>query len=108
MDLFLWLSDDWQEVGAMTGTLDCAIEADDVSMATVRFSNGALGSIVNSALSPRQETYLRLDFQRATVELRSLYKAATVGQTVRRGSIGPDDPFYFHVAGRMPRRSAAH
>src|SRR5436309_2742352 len=39
----------------------------------VRFENGALGSIVNSVLSPRQETYLRFDFQRATVELQGLY-----------------------------------
>jgi predicted dehydrogenase len=73
MDLFLWLLGDWQEVCAMSGTLDRPIEVEDVSMATVRFSNGALGSIVNSLLSPRQETALRLDFQRATVELKGLY-----------------------------------
>lgn len=176
MDLFLWLCGDWQDVGAMTATLDRAIEVENVALATVRFGNGALGSIVNSALSPRQETYLRFDFQRATVELTSLYgysnkdwrftmpddhadeaalarwqaipadvpashtaqlaalldnmdraesplvstaearrtldfitslyKAATVGQTVRRGSIGPDDPFYYHVGGRLPRTAA--
>ena len=73
MDLFLWLLGDWQEVCAMADTLDRAIEVEDVSMAVVRFANGALGSIVNSILSPRQETYLRFDFQRATVELRGLY-----------------------------------
>ena len=73
MDLFLWLLGDWQEVCAMADTLDRAIEVEDVSMAVVRFANGALGSIVNSVLSPRQETYLRFDFQRATVELRGLY-----------------------------------
>ncbi|HVA89937.1 MAG TPA: Gfo/Idh/MocA family oxidoreductase [Chloroflexota bacterium] len=73
MDLFLWLFGDWQVVSAMVGTLDRPIEVDDVSMALVRFGNGAFGSIVNSALSPRQETYLRFDFQRATVELRTLY-----------------------------------
>ena len=42
-------------------------------MAMVRFQNGAMGSITNSVLSPRQESYLRLDFQKATVELRTLY-----------------------------------
>lgn len=42
-------------------------------MALVRFASGALGSIVNSALSPRQETFIRIDFQRATVELTHLY-----------------------------------
>jgi predicted dehydrogenase len=171
MDLFLWLCGDWLEIAAMMGTLDRPIEVDDVSMATVRFEDGALGSIVNSVLSPRQHTYLRLDFQGATVEvsglygysnkdwrysvpenadgaalsrwqdvpadvpsshtaqlaalldtmdrgesppvgtrevrrtiefITGLYKAATVGQTIRRGSIGPDDPFYRHVAGHPP------
>jgi predicted dehydrogenase len=72
-DLFLWLMGEWQELQAMTGTLDRPIEVEDVSMALVRFENGALGSITNSVLSPRQETYLRLDFQRSTVEVNALY-----------------------------------
>ena len=73
MDHFLHLMGDWSEVRAMAGTLDRAIEVEDISMALVRFKNGAFGSIVNSALSPRQETYVRLDFQRATLELKHLY-----------------------------------
>ncbi|MBI4024755.1 MAG: Gfo/Idh/MocA family oxidoreductase [Verrucomicrobia bacterium] len=73
MDAFLWLLGGWKEVRAMMGTLDRRIEVEDVSMATVRFENGAMGSIVNSCLCPRQESYLRFDFQRSTVELRSLY-----------------------------------
>jgi predicted dehydrogenase len=73
MDLFLWLLGDWEEVSAMTGTLDRAIEVEDVSLAMVRFKSHALGSIVNSVLSPREETYLRFDFQRASVELTALY-----------------------------------
>jgi predicted dehydrogenase len=170
IDFFLWLLGDWQEVCAMAGTLDRPIEVEDISMASVRFRSGALGSIVNSTLSPRQETYLRLDFQRATVELKTLYsyanrdwqytllehagnghapagldqipteraashttqlanlldsmergerpaasatdvrdtiefitclyKAAATGRTVQRGTIGPDDPYYHHVAGQ--------
>lgn len=74
MDFFLWLMGDWQEVRAMLGTLDRAIEVEDVSMALVRFESGAMGSIVNSVLSPRQESYVRLDFQQATVELTHLYR----------------------------------
>jgi hypothetical protein len=45
-------------------------------MGIVKFENGAMGSIANSVLSPRQETYLRLDFQRATVEVTALYRAS--------------------------------
>jgi len=44
-----------------------------VSMAIVRFENGAMGSIVNTILCPRQETHIRLDFQRATLEGKFLY-----------------------------------
>jgi predicted dehydrogenase len=73
IDFFLWLYGEWQEVQAMMGTLDREIEVEDVSMALVRFANGAMGSITNSVLSPREESYLRLDFQKATVELTHLY-----------------------------------
>jgi predicted dehydrogenase len=66
--------DEWEEVRAMAATLDREIEVEDIAMAMVRFSSGALGHITNSALSPRQESYLRLDFQRATVECSALYR----------------------------------
>jgi predicted dehydrogenase len=170
MDLLLYLLDDWSEIQALMATLERPIEVEDVSMAMVRFDNGALASITNSVLSPRQESYLRLDFPRATVELTtlygysndnwrlslrptppaedvaalerwqaipslrptshaaplrevidclrsgqrprasglearrtveflsSLYKSASTGQPVRRGSIGPGDPFYHGMA----------
>lgn len=73
-DLFLWLMSEWQEVRAIAETLDRNIEVEDIAMAMVRFTDGSLGQITNSALSPRQETYLRLDFQKATVECSALYR----------------------------------
>jgi predicted dehydrogenase len=73
MDHLLHILGDWTEIRAHAATLDRAIEVEDVSMALIRFANGTLASVVNSALSPRQETYLRLDYQRATVELTHLY-----------------------------------
>jgi predicted dehydrogenase len=73
MDHLLHLFGDWTEVRAIAATLDRAIEVEDVSMALVTFANRAMASVVNSALSPRQETYLRLDYQKATVELTHLY-----------------------------------
>jgi predicted dehydrogenase len=167
MDMFLWLMGDWAEVSAIMGTLDRDMEVEDVSMAHVRFASGALGSIVNSVLSPREVSYVRFDFQKATVELEhlyshsnehwrfsappayqehlerwqaigdnitgnhtaqlrhtldalergqtpltsgqqarttiefltALYKSALTGRAVQRGSIGGDDPFYYHVYG---------
>jgi predicted dehydrogenase len=73
MDHLLHFLGVWTEVQATIATLDRAIEVEDVSLAMVRFASGAVASIVNSALSPRQETYLRFDFQKATVELTHLY-----------------------------------
>ncbi len=73
MDSFLWLMGDWAEVTAKLETLDRDIEVEDVSAAIVKFANGALATVLNSVLSPRQETYLRIDFQRATVEATGLY-----------------------------------
>lgn len=73
MDHLLHLFGDWRDVRAIAATVDRDIEVEDLSMAIVTFANGASASIVNSALSPRQETYLRLDYQKATVELTHLY-----------------------------------
>ncbi|MBC7813949.1 MAG: Gfo/Idh/MocA family oxidoreductase [Burkholderiales bacterium] len=74
MDLFLWLFGDWSEVRAIAATIDRPIEVDNVSMALVNFESGALGNITTSAVSPRQESFLRLDFERATVECTALYR----------------------------------
>jgi predicted dehydrogenase len=73
MDFFLWLMGEWDEVNAMMGTLDRDIEVENISLAHVRFCNGAMASIINSALSPHQASYIRLDCQKATVELKHLY-----------------------------------
>lgn len=73
MDFMLYQLGEWQEIRAMMGTLDRNIEVEDVSMASVRFANGAMASVTNSVLSPREVSYLRFDFQKATVELTHLY-----------------------------------
>lgn len=73
MDHLLDLLGDWSEVRAIADTLYHQIEVEDVSMALVKFASGARASIVNSTLCPRQETYLRLDCEKATIELTHLY-----------------------------------
>jgi predicted dehydrogenase len=73
MDQFLELMGDWEEVSAMAGTLDRKIEVEDTSMALVRFCSGAIGSIINSILCPRQTSHMRLDLQKVTIELNHLY-----------------------------------
>ncbi len=73
MDQLLFMLGGWRRLTSVARTLDRAIEVEDISAALVDFDNGCVASIVNSILSPRQETYLRLDFQKATVELKHLY-----------------------------------
>jgi predicted dehydrogenase len=73
IDLLLWLMGDWREVEATVVTLDHDIAVEDVSLAQLRFASGALGSVVNSVCSPHEETRLRFDFQRATIEVACLY-----------------------------------
>ncbi|MEM9418587.1 MAG: Gfo/Idh/MocA family oxidoreductase [Planctomycetota bacterium] len=91
MDHLLCLLGEWSEVRADCGTLDRPTEAEDVSMAIVRFANGAMASIINSVISPRQETYLRLDYQQATAELRHLYEYTNEDWTFTPTPEAPDD-----------------
>lgn len=73
MDLLLDLLGPWSEVRAMAGRLVHEVETEDVSTALVRFRNGALATIVNSVLSPDETSRIRIDCERATVELTHLY-----------------------------------
>ncbi len=73
VDHLLHLFGEWTEVRAVADTLYHGIEVEDLSMAHVKFANGARASIINSTLCPRQETYLRLDCEHATIELTHLY-----------------------------------
>lgn len=73
IDLMLSLLGDWKEVRALAATLDRPVETEDVSMAMVTLESGAVVSIVNSLLSPRETSYLRFDFADATVELTHTY-----------------------------------
>ncbi|MBE1878755.1 Gfo/Idh/MocA family protein [Myceligenerans pegani] len=72
-DLLLAIFGPWTEVTAMAGRLAREVDTEDVSMAIVRFANGAMASVTNSLLSPRETSGLRFDTERATVELSHLY-----------------------------------
>lgn len=73
MDLLLDLLGPWSEVRAMADRLVHDVETEDVSTALVRFENGALATVVNSVLSPDEVSRIRVDCERATVELTHLY-----------------------------------
>ncbi|MCF6521910.1 Gfo/Idh/MocA family protein [Streptomyces sp. JJ36] len=73
MDLLLSVLGRWTEVRAMAGRLDRAVQTEDVSAALVRFAGGTVATVLNSVLSPREESRLRFDLTEATVELTHLY-----------------------------------
>ncbi|TPQ16671.1 Gfo/Idh/MocA family oxidoreductase [Streptomyces sporangiiformans] len=73
MDLLLDLLGPWAEVRAMAGRLVHDVQTEDVSTALVRFESGALATVVNSVLSPDEVSRIRIDCERATVELTHLY-----------------------------------
>jgi len=72
-DLLLALLGPWAEVTAMAGRQARDTDTEDVSMAVVRFANGALATVVNSLVSPRQTSTLRIDTEHATLEVEHLY-----------------------------------
>ena len=57
----------------MAGRLVHDVETEDVSTALVRFESGAMATVVNSVLSPDEVSRIRIDCERATVELTHLY-----------------------------------
>ena len=89
MDLLLDLLGPWSEVRGMAGRLVHDVETEDVSTALVRFANGALATVVNSVLSPDEVSRIRIDCERATVELTHLYGHSNADWTI---TPAPDVP----------------
>jgi predicted dehydrogenase len=73
MDLLCHMLGDWAQVSALARRQARRTQTEDLSLAHVTFASGAVASVVNSVVSPREETYLRFDFERATVEVTHLY-----------------------------------
>lgn len=81
-DLLLHLWGPWSEVTAFAGKLARKTDTEDASAAVVRFESGAIATIINSVISPRETSYMRLDFETATVELEHLYGYSDTNWTV--------------------------
>lgn len=73
LDLLAFLLGDWAEVDARAFRLARDLETEDTSTATVRFANGAVVSVLTTALAPRQTSYVRVDTTLGTVEVEHLY-----------------------------------
>jgi len=73
IDLMLYLLGPWRSVDAHTFRLDRPVEFEDVSLATVVFESGAVGTVINSLVSPRELTRIRIDTSSGSLELNHLY-----------------------------------
>lgn len=73
LDLLAWLLGDWSSVQGQLWRLDRETQTEDVSTAVVGFSNGAIASVITSAVSPRQTSAIRIDTERATITVEHLY-----------------------------------
>jgi predicted dehydrogenase len=73
IDLLLSILGDWRQVVAVATRRARATDTEDLSAALVTMESGAVVTVVNSLISPREVTYLRFDFAHATVELEHLY-----------------------------------
>ncbi|GAA1649003.1 Gfo/Idh/MocA family protein [Catellatospora bangladeshensis] len=73
MDLLLSILGPWREVVAVAARRARPTDTEDLSGALVTFASGAVASVVNSLLSPRETSHLRFDLDHASVELTHLY-----------------------------------
>jgi predicted dehydrogenase len=87
-DLLLSILGEWEVVTALSGRQSRPTETEDVSAAVVRFANGAIATVLNSLVSIRQTSQLRIDYEQATFELEHLYGYSDANWTVTELTAG--------------------
>jgi predicted dehydrogenase len=73
IDLMLHLLGPWRTVDASTFRLDRPVQFEDVSLATIVFENGAVGTVINSLVSPVELSRIRIDTTVGSLEVDHLY-----------------------------------
>ncbi|WP_258069763.1 Gfo/Idh/MocA family protein [Arthrobacter sp. SX1312] len=73
VDLLAYLLGEWSAVRATLWRQQHDVETEDLSHASLVFASGAVASVVSTVLAPRQSSLLRIDTERATIELEHLY-----------------------------------
>lgn len=106
-DLLLYLLGPWAEVTAIASRQARATSTEDLSAALVRFENGAVATVINSLLSPRETSDIRIDCEFATVELSHLYGYATNNWSVTPAP-GHEDPVRKAWEGQPLERGSGH
>lgn len=72
-DLLLHLLGPWSTITATTSRVARPVEFEDVSVASVVFESGAVASVINSLLSPKELSRIRIDLTGGTLEVNHVY-----------------------------------
>ncbi len=89
IDLFLWLMGDLKEVSAMVSNQNHQnSEVEDVSISTLRFQSGAVGTVIASLLHHGEEQKIIIDGANGSVELPH---KVTVSRQLPNGYPEPDE-----------------
>ncbi len=73
IDLLLHLLGPWRTINAIAVRQDRPVQFEDVSAATVIFENRAVATMINSLLSPKELSRIRIDSTGGTLEVNHLY-----------------------------------
>lgn len=73
IDLLLHLLGPWRTITATAVRLDRPVQFEDVSLATVTFESGAVATVINSLLSPRELSRIRIDTTGGSLEVDHVY-----------------------------------
>jgi predicted dehydrogenase len=73
IDLLAHLLGDWRSASAQLWRQTHDVQTEDVSTGTILFESGAVASVATSVVSPRETSSLRIDTERATIEVDHLY-----------------------------------
>lgn len=73
IDLLLHLLGPWRQLAATAVRQARSVEFEDVSLATIGFEDGAVATMINSLLSPRELSRIRIDTTAGTLEVNHVY-----------------------------------
>ena len=73
IDLLAYLLGDWRQAQAQLWRQQRDVQTEDVSTGTILFDNGTVASVSTSVVSPRETSSIRIDTERATIEVDHLY-----------------------------------
>jgi predicted dehydrogenase len=73
IDLLAYLLGDWRSASAQLWRQAHDVQTDDVSTGTILFESGTVASVSTSVVSPRETSSVRIDTERATIEVDHLY-----------------------------------